>query len=225
MVSLSRRITRCWEVIRRSAGQWTLGGDIGNYRVPDRAAWWTICCMGGKKPRPKSKKEAGPAEVARAAGCSKQLASRLLKRGFAEAQIVERVAERKAREAARAATTNSHRAPALVNGLPSVVIPFPSFAESEAKKEHFLAELRGLQVMRERGELVRTCDVRLFCARLLVEARDILEAGPSELADTLAAEADPARCEAIVRAWTDRAVEKFHRLTLWSERPAGPEAA
>jgi hypothetical protein len=40
--------------------------------------------------------------------------------------------------------------------------------------------------------------------------------GPSELADPLAVEDDPQRCEAIVQRWVERVMERLHQLDrLW----------
>jgi hypothetical protein len=55
--------------------------------------------MRDKKPRPKPKAKDGPTKIAKAAGCSKGLAHRLLKRGHTPKQIADRIAENKAREA------------------------------------------------------------------------------------------------------------------------------
>ena len=156
-----------------------------------------------------------PTEVAREAQCSRPLASRLLARGFAKEQIVERVRSRKAREAARAVSDNSSP-PA--NGFP--VTPWPTFSQSEARKEHYLAELRNVQLMKERGALIPVSYVRLWGTRFLVEARDVLLRGPNELADTLAVESDPLKCEVIVRKWVERIMARFDQCErLWD----GPE--
>ena len=70
--------------------------------------------------------------------------------------------------------------------------------------------------MRRRGELMPVSYVRQWASRFLIEGRDELLKGPSELQDALAAEDDPRKVNAILRAWLDRAIAKFEQLkTLW----------
>jgi hypothetical protein len=173
--------------------------------------------MGSKNPRPKANAKASPTEVAQAAGCSRQLAHRLLARGMSREQIIERIAEDRRRNAellgfptTPVETTNGHTA----NGK------LLTFAVAQAQKENWLCELRRLEVMRQRGELIPTSYVRLFITRLLVESKDILLAGPGELADLLAAEHDPRVCEAILRGWVERALERLYQCRrLWESPP------
>ena len=69
-----------------------------------------------------------------------------------------------------------------------------------------LAERGELDNMLRRGELVPVSYIRTWGTRFLVDARDTLMTGPSELQDTLAAEADPLKCAAIMPcAWVERA--------------------
>jgi hypothetical protein len=85
--------------------------------------------------------------VAKAAGCSKALASRLLSRGLTRAEIVARCELRRESEAARSPGSK-------VNGHAGNVTTIPPYAVSQALKEHHLAALRGLEVRRKRGELL-----------------------------------------------------------------------
>jgi hypothetical protein len=170
------------------------------------------------KGKPKPAKKAGPSETARDAGCSKSQAHKLLGRGLSKEEIITRTAERKARAEARAGVGNNHVNGAPTNGFP--VTPWPTFAQSEARKEHLLAELRDLQLMRERGELIPASYVRIWAGRFLVEAKDILLAGPSELQDVLAAECDPLRINTILRGWVERAFDRFHKCDgIWRTPP------
>jgi hypothetical protein len=107
--------------------------------------------MGNKKPRAKSKAKDSPAEVARAAGCSRQLAHRLLQRGMTRSEIIARVAEQNARKAdlmefptTAVSATNGH---AAADGM-------LSYAGAQASKENWSAALRKLEHQKKCGELV-----------------------------------------------------------------------
>ena len=70
--------------------------------------------------------------------------------------------------------------------------------------------------MLRRGELIPVAHLRQWGTRFLIDARDTLMTGPSELQDMLAAESDPVKCAAILRAWLERVMAKFHQLDrLW----------
>jgi hypothetical protein len=139
--------------------------------------------------KPKKKQPITATAIAQKAGCSRQLASRLLARGFSEAQIIARVKERKAREAARApAGRNGLRnstVPKHVNGFPTLS-GVPPFAESEARKEAHLAELRGLEVARQKGELFPLQPFMAITVGILRFQRDLIWLLPSETAQELA---------------------------------------
>jgi hypothetical protein len=163
-----------------------------------------------RKPKKKGKKtSATPSATAIAsrAGCSRQLASRLLARGMNESEIIARVAESKAREAdlLELPPVNGHAANA---GL--------TYSQAQAAKENALAELHQLKVMERRHELVPVAYVKLWAMRFLVEGRDVLLNGPGQLADQLAAESDPPVVEQILRGWVNRTLERYFQLeTLW----------
>ena len=160
--------------------------------------------------------------IAKKAGCSRQLVARLLARGLSEAQIVARIEENRNREAARKAWRNSG---ATANGgAPPVsdlpLMPWPTFSISEARKEFLLAELREVQLMKERGQLIPLTYVKTWVSTFLTEGRSILMQGPSELQDVLAQEGDPVRVSAILRRWVEATMEKFYRTgKLWGEEP------
>jgi hypothetical protein len=103
----------------------------------------------GTKPKPKDT----PTSVAKAAGCSRQLADRLLRRGMTRAAIIERMERQREAEAARG----------KVNGHAAGIASVPPFTESQARKEFHLAELRALEVAVKRGELVRLEPLRSIC--------------------------------------------------------------
>jgi hypothetical protein len=103
----------------------------------------------------------------------------------------------------------------------------PAYSESLARKEAALAELRNVQLMEKRGELVPTQYVKLFASRILVETRDELWRASSELADTLAAEDNPVRVAELLRGVHERALDRLARLDrIWGPpEPPPPEAA
>jgi hypothetical protein len=112
----------------------------------------------------------------------------------------------------------------LVNGG-THVNGVPSYSESLAKKESMLADLRHVELMQKRGELMPVSYARLWGVRFLVAAKDELLRGPGELQDVLAAESDPLKCAAIVRSWTERCLNRFCELEkLWGP-PLDDEAA
>ncbi|MGA7235928.1 MAG: hypothetical protein WBY44_09620 [Bryobacteraceae bacterium] len=87
---------------------------------------------------------------------------------------------------------------------------------AKLRRAQALAERSELDNMLRRGELVPLSYIRTWGSRFLVDARDDLMKAPSELADPLAAESDPLKTAAILRAWVERAMAKFHQLErLW----------
>ena len=162
----------------------------------------------------RKRKPGGPTaeSIAAIAGVSVQLVYRKLRMGKSAREIVME-AETQAQHALKHPVVNV--AEVGLNGHAGNGAL--SFAAAQAAKENALAELRQLEVMERRRELMPVSYVRIWGTRFLVEGRDILLAGPSELADTLAAETDPLKTAAILRAWLDRAMGKFHQLDrLWS---------
>ena len=90
------------------------------------------------------------------------------------------------------------------------------FDDAKLRRARALAERGELDNMLRRGELVPVAYVRQWGTRFLTDARDTLMTGPSELADTLAAETDPLKVNAILRTWLERVMGKFHQLDkLW----------
>jgi hypothetical protein len=92
-----------------------------------------------------------------------------------------------------------------------------SYAAAQAAKERALAELRQLEVMEKRGEVIPLEYVKHWASNFLIQGKQILEWGPAEMRDQLAAESDPLQCEAIVRRRDERVMERFYQLeTLWN---------
>jgi hypothetical protein len=95
-----------------------------------------------------------------------------------------------------------------------------SFAAAQTAKENALAELRQLEVLEKKGELIPKNYVRHWGLNFLIQGRQILEWGPTEMRDELAAESDPVKCEAIVRRRDERVLDAFYRLeVLWTLAP------
>jgi hypothetical protein len=138
--------------------------------------------MSGKKPRPKSKAKTGPADVARAAGCSKQLASRLLARGMTEAEIIERISENKTRKAERLDLPTT---PIRMNGHAADI---PTFSESQRRKEAALATIREHEAGLKIGTLVEAEQTRQWLAHIFVPLTNGMRGIPSEMRDLLTPE-------------------------------------
>jgi hypothetical protein len=154
--------------------------------------------MAGKPKKTRQKVTA--AEVAKRAGCSRQLASRLLLRGFSEAEIVRRCADRKERQQARAARiagatgngsggyVNGHSHDSTTGEFPFPTVPIPPFAHSEARKEHFLASIREAQAAKLTGQLLPLQPWRGVVLAATQHVRNRLRDLPGELADELGPE-------------------------------------
>jgi hypothetical protein len=92
-----------------------------------------------------------------------------------------------------------------------------SFAAAQAAKERALAELRQLEVLEKRGEVIPLAYVKHWASNFLIQGRQILEWGPAEMQDELAAESDPAKCREIVGRWVERVMERFYQTeSLWN---------
>ena len=91
-----------------------------------------------------------------------------------------------------------------------------SYAAAQAAKEGALCELRQLELMEKRRELIPVSYVRVWASRFLVEGRDILLNGLGELQDRLASESDPVKIGEILRFWVDQAMARFLQTeSLW----------
>jgi hypothetical protein len=169
--------------------------------------------MAGKRKPNGAPERPSAALIARLAGVSIARVNALRQQGRDDADII---------------TTSRQFA---LRGLPAVPIPITNghaaahgvpYSESLAKKEESLAELRRIEVMERRRELLPVSYFRLWATKFLTEGRDILLAGPSELQDALAAESDPLKVNIILRNWVGRVMERLSRIeTAWT----GPEAA
>ena len=98
--------------------------------------------------------------VAKAAGCSRALAHRLLRRGLSKAEICARIAENKRRKAelldlpTTSVRVDGH---AANDGL-------MSFSEAQCKKEITLSKLRELEYQQKVGMLIPVAYVKTWLA-------------------------------------------------------------
>jgi hypothetical protein len=76
----------------------------------------------------------------------------------------------------------------------------PQLLESRARREQALAELAELELAEKRGELVPVADIRRALVPKLLGVRDALDTLADRLAPLLAAEADPAKVYAVLKA-------------------------
>jgi hypothetical protein len=91
--------------------------------------------------------------------------------------------------------------------------------EMKLRRARALAERQELENMLRRGELMPVSYARLWGVRFLIAARDELLRGPGELGDAVAAESDPRKCTAMLRAWAERTLAKFEQLdTIWQSK-------
>jgi hypothetical protein len=165
-------------------------------------------------------------EIARLSGLSTSRVYTLLAEGRSCFEILLSAQRRKQQAAAREVPVLPVDVDVIApaNGGIHVNGAVPSYSESLAKKEAMLAELRNVELMQKRGELMPVSYFRHWGMKFLVEAQDLWEQGPSELADRLASENDPRECEAIVLGFVERVVDRLYKLErLWAPPP--PEAA
>jgi hypothetical protein len=158
------------------------------------------------------------AQVAKLAQVSISRVYRLRQEGRSDAEIIRSARQRQEMLALRSL-------PVTEIGGANGHAPFGpvSYAASLAEKEKWAAELRRIQVMEKRRELMPVAYFRYWGINFLTEAKDLWLRGPSELRDQLASESDPLACEAIVQGFCERVVDRLAKLErLWS--PPGPDA-
>ena len=94
---------------------------------------------------------------------------------------------------------------------------FEKLGNAKLRRAQALAERAEIENEQRRGELVPVAYMRRWGMRFLIDGRDELLKGPSELADSLAAESDPVRAEQILRGWVEQTLAKFANLqALWA---------
>jgi hypothetical protein len=156
--------------------------------------------------------------LAREVGLTPTTISKKLKQG----QTPEQIRRDAARKQGRAPTTNrkgAGRPPETESEYDLLMqgrARLDALDEMKFRRAKALAERQEIDNMLKRGELLPVSYVRQWATRYLTDGRDMLLVGPSELADTLAAETDPLKVAAILRAWLERVMGKFHQLEkLW----------
>jgi hypothetical protein len=152
--------------------------------------------------------------LAREVGLSSTTISKKLKAGQTPDQIRQECAQRQGR---RGPLPNK---PPMDKSEYDLVVKgrerLNAMDEMKFRRAKALAERGELENALRRGELIPVAYVRQWGSRFLTDARDTLLTGPSELQDILAAEADPLKTAAIMRAWLERVMGKFHQLErLW----------
>lgn len=95
---------------------------------------------------------------------------------------------------------------------------YEQLEDAKLRRAKALAERQEIENMLRRGELMPITYARQWGIRFLMDGRDEMLKGPSELADQLAAETDPLKVQAILRAWMERVIAKFEQLEmLWKD--------
>lgn len=174
--------------------------------------------MSEKPPETKHVVNLGVSALARETGQSPAAVSKKMKAGQTPDQIRAAAARRQGR------APNKSRGP----GRPPIASEYDMVIKGRARLDDIddaklrrakaLADHQELENALRRGELVPVAHIRIWGSRFLTDARDTLLTGPSELQDILAAEDDPLKCAAIMRAWLERVMGKFHQLEkLWGE--------
>jgi|SRR5215831_12134359 len=172
--------------------------------------------MKKKPPVGKHIMNVGVAALARECGVSEATVSRKMKRGKTADQIRREAA---ARKGLKPPNTNGPGRPAKPSEYDMVIEArsrYDALEEAKLRRAKALAERQELENMLRRGELMPVSYARLWGVKFLIAARDELLRGPGELGDAVAAESDPIKCTAMLRAWTERALAKFVLLEhLW----------
>lgn len=153
-------------------------------------------------------------------GVSRQLVGKLFSRGYSVAQIEARIQLRRVKEEPRsgaAATINGHTNGHDPLDLPTVPVPvMPPFAESEARKEYFLSEIRELQAAKLRGQALPVEPLRsvvFYASHFLTNRlRDL----PDELMDQLGPENTK-----LLRIRIHTIFDEARRVLAWEHQRAG----
>ena len=160
--------------------------------------------------------------LARELGVSSATISFRMKRGQTADQIRREFAQRRGETPGKDKPTGKREYDLLIEGRERM----DELSKWKLRRAKALAERQEIENMLRRGELVPVVYVRQWASRFLIEGRDELLKGPSELQDALAAEDDPRKCNTIVRAWLERAIAKFEQTkTIWEGNLGAEEVA
>jgi len=155
--------------------------------------------------------------LAREVGLSPNTISKKMKAGQTPEQIRRDAARRQGRPPSSShGRTKTREGPSEYELVIQGRERLNALDEMKFRRAKALAERQEIENALRRGELMPVAYVRRWGAQFLTDGRDTLLAGPSELADTLAAETDPLKVAEILRAWLERAMGKFHQIErLW----------
>jgi hypothetical protein len=166
-----------------------------------------------KQPTKQRVVNVGGAALARETGFSPAAISKKLKQGRTPDQIRKEAARRQGRVYGPGTPPKTKAEYELVAETRD---RYDALEDAKLRRAKALAERQEIENMLRRGELMPVAYVRQWASRFLVDGRDELLSGPSQLADALAAESDAVKVEAILRAWIERAIAKFEQLKqLW----------
>jgi hypothetical protein len=176
--------------------------------------------MAMKKKPPVTKQHVvnvGVMALARETGLSGAAVSKKMKAGQTPDQIRKAAAQRKGIKPPN--TKGPGRPPSTPTEYDLVIkgrSRMDAMEEMKFRRAKALAERQEIENMLRRGELMPVAYARKWGIQFLMEGRDELLKGPSELADDLAAEADPVRVKAILLTFMERVIAKFEQLEmLW----------
>ena len=177
--------------------------------------------------QPKRMVNVGVAALAREVGLSQTTISKKLNAGMTPDQIRQEHIQKQPFRGTKAAkkprkipTPNEYDL--IVKGRERI----NQLDDMKYRRAKALAERSELDNALRRGELIPVTYVRRWGSRFLTDARDTLMTGPSELQDALAAEADPVKCAALMRAWLERVMAKFQQVEgLWGNAAEGEQVA
>lgn len=169
-----------------------------------------------KRPITKHVMNVGVAALAREVGLSEAAVSRKMKAGQTPDQIRRSAAQRKGIKPPNTKGPGRAAKPSEYDLVIQSHERGDALEEAKLRRAKALAEHQEIDNMLRRGELMPVAYVRLWASRFLTDGRDELLKGPSEMQDALAAETDPLKCNAIVRAWVERIMNKFEQTDqLW----------
>lgn len=161
--------------------------------------------------------------LARETGAARSTISERMRRGQTADQIRKEMEARKGQLLPMNRSKGQGR-PEVNSEYDMVVQRKSQFEEMEGwklRRQRALAERQEIENALRRGELLPVSYVRQWASRFLIEGRDELMKGPSELQDALANESDPRKCAALLRAWVDRVIAKFSESErLWNKGDA-----
>jgi hypothetical protein len=118
------------------------------------------------------------------------------------------VVDRVRRQLAENSNAHQRRKPiSLVTGLHEVGTGIHTLSEAQRQREWMRVQKEELELKRIKGELAPIGKVNAFVAGMVIRAREILTAMPSQLKDRLAQESRPAECEQLLTAEVRRALD------------------